>query len=176
MNFLNERTKIFVAALYLYTLGIYYFTKMIGGMLYLVIKYIPDNMVPAKLFPIDTNKNFNILQAKTDQGQTITNKINLYLKTNTFIERITQKNIEPKDNTLNIEYIKNILGVSIIWIIYMLEPPKKSKNPEKNEITPENITQLLKIILIDFGKKIYFQMNNNGEYEQNNTIFGSVTI
>jgi len=172
------RTKIFLMAIYMMTFIMFYLTKFFNFILYLVLQYIPDKFIMVKFHNIGKKKGrkVHILHAEGENGEPLTNKLDLYM--NLFWDK------ENDDQSIDINKFGLYVGSSIIWIAYLLECDqnknyKDFKNKiNMNEFDKEKFTGLLKTIIVSIGEKIVYKFNKElDDYEKKgNVIFGELNF
>lgn len=158
---LPGRTKIFLSALWFWTYLLYYFTKFINIMLYIVVVYTPDSCVIFRTKLVKNKKIPEILNAKIkkkpcdnkqdDKTSDITNKLNILLNWKWDDDIGDIGGIKIKELISKYPSVSS----SIIWISYLFEIDKKLET-----MSDEEVGKSIKYMLINISDKVMYRDAN----------------
>jgi hypothetical protein len=175
-----DRTKMFLMALYIWTLLVYYFTKLINLILEMIISYVPNNLILYKFNYIGQKKgnNVNVIQARDKFGNFITNKLNLYMNLKWDKELNTQSN-----GGVDLDNFSKYIGSSVIWIAYLLECDQCNEYKDaieslnKQDFNLYKMENLIKIMILDFSNKLIYKFGKNDDvFQTENIVFGEINF
>ncbi len=169
VEYIPDRTKIFLAVFWLWTWILLQFNKACAMLLQLILEWVPDNFVPA----ITNKSTVHAVNAVDGQGNNITNKLKLFLNLN------WDKEMFDGEGGVDIDNFAKHVGSSLIWIAYILEyelsPAYNDfiNASKESDFGAKDFNKLLKAVLIDVSTKL---VHNLSTQQSSPIMFGEVNF
>jgi hypothetical protein len=106
IKYLPDKTKIFLAAFWIWTWILFWISRLTNYILYLLLTWIPNGLTPK----LTQKTPVYILEAKDGEGNLITNKLNLLLNLK------WDKEMCDGRGGIDLDKFADYLGTSIIWM------------------------------------------------------------
>lgn len=177
VNNIPYKLKIFLFALYCWTLVFFYISKIFNFILGSAVTYFPDYL----FLNISNKPPVKILHASNKNGDILTNKLQ------TFLNIKWDKTLCDDRGGLDLDKFSKYVNSSVIFVAYILDIDinaiaNKANNFLNNtlEFTKEEnsdnlsfLTKNIRIIVIDIGEKIISKLKNN-ELIQDDILFDEI--
>jgi hypothetical protein len=162
LQYMPDRTKLFLAAFWLWTWILLQFNKLCAIFLQCVLVWVPDSYTPT----LSQKTPIRVIKALDKDGNTITNKLKLFLNLKWDKEMCDDK------GGVDIDTFMRYIGSSLIWAAYILEYELSPiyndfiQSVSGDDFSSKDINKLLKAIVIDVGNKLVYKLGN----EQSETL------
>ncbi len=169
MQYLPDKTKIFLAALWLWTWVLLQFNRLCGMILKCILISMPDNYVPVPRVSVPVK----VIKARDASGNIITNKMQLFLNM-----KWDQDLFDGKGG-IDIDQFAKYVGTSFIWVAYILEYElgtsynKFISLMKVGHINSKIFEELIRGVAIDVKNKLLYKLSN---LEPESILFGEVNF
>jgi hypothetical protein len=180
-DLIPDRTRIFLAALYIWTWILFKLSLIVNVLLGLFLSCFPNDLIPN----IKSKTPVKIIEANDDDGNIITNKLKLYMN------MYWDKTMCDDKGGVNLDRFASYLNTTMIWVNYLLDCEKEKEEENNNisgvssdsdeygyynklynrkkkvyESTPKQKHSMPMIAIINIGKKVIRKISNAIETDE----------
>ena len=175
MTDIPVKTKIFLAAFWMWTWILFQISNMFNKMLKFVLYWIPNNFTPT--FETITSKpNIKLIEARDGFGKVITNKLKLFMNLK------WDKTMCDDKGGVDLDIFCKHIGSSIVWVVYLLD---YEINPiydefvtsiQENNFNMNKVHKFIKTAIIDISNKVIKKFDTYTNQTEESILFGEVNF